>query len=107
MAPSNDSEEATLAVGTAPPQVGICIVIFVILSNFLSINSNLLEVQKFNFVIQQGEVIAGNNPAASDVAVTIDRAITDGAMNDATALSQVESTTLLLHFFDWYQSQMK
>ncbi|XP_068341395.1 uncharacterized protein [Pyrus communis] len=78
VAPSNDSEEATLAVGTAPPQVGICIIIFVILSNFLSINSNLLQVQEFNSAIQQGEVIAGNNPAASD-----------GVTNDATALSQV------------------
>lgn len=67
----------------------------------------MLQVQQFNFAIQQGEVIAGNNPAASDVAVTIDRAITDGAMNDATALSQVESTSLLLHFSDWYQTQMK
>lgn len=73
--PSNDSEEATLAVGTAHTQV-----------------------QQFNFAIQQGEVIAGNNPAASDVAVTIDRAITDGAMNDATALSQDDETTRLAAF---------
>ncbi|KAM1093579.1 hypothetical protein ACFX13_008811 [Malus domestica] len=71
VAPSNDSEEATLAVGTAPPQV-----------------------EEFNSAIQQGEVIAGNNPAASD-----------GVTNDATALSQVDSTTLLLHFFDSYQPQ--
>ncbi|CAN6716869.1 unnamed protein product [Malus baccata var. baccata] len=74
VAPSSDDEEATpvqqglidpLAVRTAPPQV-----------------------QEFNSAIQQGEVIAGNNPAASDVAMTIDTAITDGATNDATALSQ-------------------
>ncbi|KAB2597166.1 hypothetical protein D8674_000086 [Pyrus ussuriensis x Pyrus communis] len=46
------------------------------------------KVQEFNSAIQQGEVIAGNNPATSDVAVTIDTTITDCATNDATALSQ-------------------
>ncbi|KAM1747662.1 hypothetical protein ACFX12_008754 [Malus domestica] len=66
VAPSNDSEEATLAVGTAPPQV-----------------------EEFNSAIQQGEVIAGNNPAASD-----------GVTNDATALSQANvdvSNVVVVH----------
>ncbi|TQE07992.1 hypothetical protein C1H46_006400 [Malus baccata] len=70
VAPSNDSEEATLAVGsgTAPPQV-----------------------EEFNSAIQQGEVIAGNNPAAAS----------DGVTNDATALSQAQQddeTTRLAAF---------